>query len=326
MALDFPSSPTNGQTFNGYTYDAAKSVWAINASTITNMTVSDTAPSNPLSGDSWFDSTTGYVFVYYTDANSSQWVQTTGAYIDTALTNRVTTVESQVVPAGSLFPFAGASSPAGYALCDGASVSTTGTYARLFAVIGYTYGGSGASFNLPDLSTRVPTGYQAPTSLGTATITIATPGVVTLASHGLATGQIVYFTTTGALPTGITATTGRYWAIVLTSSTFRLASSLANALAGTAITTSGSQSGTHTVFSADFELGRSNGEESHTQTLTELVSHNHSNADGNSPTLLSAAGANYGVQYSATTTGATGGGLPMNNMQPYLTTNYIIKL
>jgi hypothetical protein len=94
MALDFPGFPANGQTFGGYTYDAAKGVWAINASTITNMTVSDTAPSNPLSGDSWFDSTTGYVFVYYTDANSSQWIQTTGAYIDTALTNRVTTIES----------------------------------------------------------------------------------------------------------------------------------------------------------------------------------------------------------------------------------------
>jgi hypothetical protein len=94
MALDFPTSPANGATYSGYTYDATKGVWVINSSTITNMTVSDTAPSNPLSGDSWFDSTTGYVFVYYTDADSSQWVQTTGAYIDTALTNRVTTVEN----------------------------------------------------------------------------------------------------------------------------------------------------------------------------------------------------------------------------------------
>jgi len=94
MALDFPTSPANGATYSGYTYDATKGVWVIPSSTITNMTVSDTAPSNPLSGDSWFDSTTGYVFVYYTDADSSQWVQSTGAYIDTALTNRVTTVEN----------------------------------------------------------------------------------------------------------------------------------------------------------------------------------------------------------------------------------------
>ena len=95
MALNFPSSPANGATYSGYTYNATKGVWEVISSTITNMTVSDTAPSNPLSGDSWFDSTTGYVFVYYTDADSSQWVQTTGAYIDTALTNRVTTVESR---------------------------------------------------------------------------------------------------------------------------------------------------------------------------------------------------------------------------------------
>lgn len=38
---------------------------------------------------------------------------------------------------------------AGYLLCNGASVSTT-TYSQLFAVINYNYGGSGASFNVPD--------------------------------------------------------------------------------------------------------------------------------------------------------------------------------
>jgi hypothetical protein len=59
------------------------------------MTVADNPPANPLSGDSWFDSTTGYVFVYYNDGDSSQWVQSTGAYIDTALTNRVTAVEQK---------------------------------------------------------------------------------------------------------------------------------------------------------------------------------------------------------------------------------------
>jgi hypothetical protein len=42
-------------------------------------------------------------------------------------------------------------------LCDGASLSTT-TYAALYAVIGYTYGGSGASFSVPDLRGRVPVG------------------------------------------------------------------------------------------------------------------------------------------------------------------------
>ena len=37
----------------------------------------------------------------------------------------------------------------GWLLCNGASYSTT-TYANLFAIIGYTYGGSGANFNVPN--------------------------------------------------------------------------------------------------------------------------------------------------------------------------------
>jgi hypothetical protein len=81
----------------------------------------------------------------------------------------------------------------------------------------------------------------------TVTITIAAPGVVTWTSHGLSTGTPVVFTTTGALPTGITAGT-TYYAVVITTSTFQIASSVANAIAATptVITTSGTQSGTHT--------------------------------------------------------------------------------
>jgi hypothetical protein len=79
----------------------------------------------------------------------------------------------------------------------------------------------------------------------TVTITIATPGVVTWSGHGLSTGTPVIFSTTGALPTGITAGT-TYYVIAVDTNTFRIATSLANALAGTAVNTSGSQSGTQT--------------------------------------------------------------------------------
>lgn len=84
------------------------------------------------------------------------------------------------------------------------------------------------------------------TTLGTFTVTIASPGVATLSAHGLATGDAVVPTTTGALPTGLTAGT-TYYVIVASSSTFKFATTLANALANTAINTSGSQSGTHTL-------------------------------------------------------------------------------
>ena len=51
---------------------------------------------------------------------------------------------------GQVCFFALSSAPSGFLKANGASLSTT-TYAALFAEIGYTFGGSGASFNLPDL-------------------------------------------------------------------------------------------------------------------------------------------------------------------------------
>jgi len=47
--------------------------------------------------------------------------------------------------------------PAGYLLCNGSSYSTS-TYASLFAVLGYTFGGSGGSFNVPNYTDRMPIG------------------------------------------------------------------------------------------------------------------------------------------------------------------------
>jgi hypothetical protein len=88
---------------------------------------------------------------------------------------------------------------------------------------------------------------DAGTVSATVTITIAAPGVVTWANHLLSTGTPVFFTTTGALPTGITAGT-TYFAVVTGINTFQLAASFADAVAATptVITTSGTQSGTHT--------------------------------------------------------------------------------
>ena len=82
-------------------------------------------------------------------------------------------------------------------------------------------------------------------SLGTATITIASPAVVTLTSHGLIAGDQVLFTTSGALPTGITASTNYYVISAgLTSDNFEISATSG----GSAINTSGSQSGTHTLY------------------------------------------------------------------------------
>ena len=68
---------------------------------------------------------------------------------------------SVLMPTGSIMPFAGASAPTGYLLCNDTPISRT-TYSALFAVIGTTYGvGDGAStFNIPDLRGRVIAGQD----------------------------------------------------------------------------------------------------------------------------------------------------------------------
>jgi microcystin-dependent protein/cytoskeletal protein CcmA (bactofilin family) len=53
-------------------------------------------------------------------------------------------------PPGTVITVAASTAPTGYLKANGASLNTT-TYASLFAAIGYTFGGSGASFTLPDL-------------------------------------------------------------------------------------------------------------------------------------------------------------------------------
>lgn len=52
-------------------------------------------------------------------------------------------------------------------VCDGSSVATA-DYQDLFAAIGYAFGGSGASFNLPDLRRRVPVGKSTSDNLADA--------------------------------------------------------------------------------------------------------------------------------------------------------------
>ena len=64
-----------------------------------------------------------------------------------------------LVPAGSMNMFAGSSAPTGYLLCDGSSYSTA-TYPDLFAVIGYTYGGSSGTFTVPDMRGRFGEGVS----------------------------------------------------------------------------------------------------------------------------------------------------------------------
>jgi phage-related tail fiber protein len=92
------------------------------------------------------------------------------------------------------------------------------------------------------------------------TITIASPGVVTWNNHGLSANDPVKFFTTGSLPSGLTAgthglvTAGTVYYVVassITADTFEVSTTPG----GSAVNTSGSQSGTQTAVVAPWGDG-----------------------------------------------------------------------
>lgn len=147
MAIDFPNSPSNGQIFTSGTrswqWDGA--VWNIYYAKPV-ITVQDSAPSSPASGDQWFESDTGRWLIYYDNA----WVEIGNSN------------DIGQIPVGTVNQYAGSSAPTGWLICDGTAISRT-TYASLFSVIGTTYGaGNGSTtFALPNLKGKIPVGYDA---------------------------------------------------------------------------------------------------------------------------------------------------------------------
>jgi microcystin-dependent protein len=75
---------------------------------------------------------------------------------------------------GEVKMWAGNTLPTGWLLCDGSSKSRT-TYDKLYNVIGTQYGGSGSTFNLPDMSNSFPIGNtRSSKNTGGSTVTLTT--------------------------------------------------------------------------------------------------------------------------------------------------------
>lgn len=143
---------------------------------------------------------------------------TTAKIADANVTNAklAADVTLALIPPGTLWPYAGRSAPSGWLLAYGQNVSRA-AYSALYSAI-------------------------APV-LGAVTVTIASPAVFTLSSHGLSVGDRIRLSTTGALPTGLAASTDYFVSAVPSSSTFRVSATLG----GSDVNTSGSQSGVHTA-------------------------------------------------------------------------------
>jgi len=136
----------------------------------------------------------------------------------------VTFAAIATAPSGSIVMWLNATAPFGWFLCDATAYNAT-TYPNMAATL------------IP-IASSVGRG----TAVGTFTVDAATD-VITLAAHGLATGNLVHVASTSTLPTGLSANTV-YYVRDTTSSTFKLAS--ASGSAAIDITSTGS--GTHSLY------------------------------------------------------------------------------
>ena len=201
-------------------------------------------------------------------------------------------------------------------------------------------------FRVPDLRGSVVIGSGQKTKAFTfvdADVNTSTDVITVDENDFLYTGQAVALTTSGTLPSGLSATT--YYVIRVSSTTIKLATSRANADDGTAVDiTAAAGGGTHTltltVNATSRAVGAEGGEELHTLQTEELASHIHeilnSYSGGTNDTNVISApndsnGRNDTPIYDDINSAddpyikSVGSDTPHNNMPPYVAINFIIK-
>lgn len=195
---------------------------------------------------------------------------------------------------GTIYMFGGSTAPEGFLVCDGSPVSRA-TYSDLFDVIGTDYGvGDGSTtFNLPDLSGRVvigvSTGYSRASTGGEETHTLVASEIPThghtIPSHG--------HTST------IKATTPK----------------LTHTITQPAFTYSAASGKNATSGSSGSKCSNSTTSTNATRSANLVVSNHTATACTKSGSVTDCAAFN---------SNSTGTGVAHDNMQPYVTLNFII--
>lgn len=204
-----------------------------------------------------------------------------------------------LTPPGAITEYAGSTAPNGYLLCDGTAVSRT-TYSVLFSVIGVTYGnGDGvATFNIPNLKGKVVVGFDS--------------GQTEFDALGETGGSKTNTLITSQLPahshTGTTDSAGTHTHNV-TDPGHTHAS---NAIGGQDNLGLCTADGNNTATVVDASQGELN---LHTVPFALTI---------NSATTGISIDSN-GAHTHTFTSNNTGNGDPINNLQPYIVLNYIIK-
>lgn len=114
-----------------------------------------------------------------TAANLLLTPQAAKAMIDNALSGQ----PDSGVPSGVMVPFAGKTVPDGWLLCNGASLAKA-AYPDLFNAIGYTWGGSGDTFYLPNYNGRHVLGTTYANNVGS-TVSAGLPDIRGYATSGI---------------------------------------------------------------------------------------------------------------------------------------------
>jgi microcystin-dependent protein len=164
-------------------------------------------------------------------------------------------LSTSILPPGLIMAFGGSVAPSGWLLCNGLAVSRT-TYLGIFNAIGTSYGsGDGSTtFNLPDLRGNFIRGVVGVSdkTFQTTDVDITTETITVVGHSFNRTGFQIRFTSTVTLPSPLVVGTS-YFAIVTGLNTFKVAASLSDAIAGTAINLTTVGTGIHTVI--QFEDG-----------------------------------------------------------------------
>lgn len=232
-------------------------------------------------------------------------------------------------PPGSIMMYALPTAPEGWLVCDGSAVSRT-LYSRLYSVIGDTYGaGDGVtSFNLPDFRGRVPVGMD--------------PVDSDFNAIGATGGEKTHLLTLAEMPShthsfswsGTTSSDAHTHTFSATSSSdahSHTFSDTSSSNGGHTHTTVASQvrgngtydfpvaSGSSRSFTTDITTGSAGAHTHSVSGTTSSDSHSHTvsgttSSDSHSHTVSGSGN-----------TGSAGSGQAHNNLQPYVTTQYIIK-
>jgi microcystin-dependent protein len=211
---------------------------------------------------------------------------------------------ADLVPAGVISQFAGATAPTGYLLCTGQEIAIS-DHSKLYSVLGTTYGsltnGSGGAgsthFRIPNLKGRVPVGIDTSQTefdalgetAGAKTVTLTTANMAAHTHSGSTGNQSANHTHSGSTGT-VSADhshTGPGWS--------------------DAVSTAGS------IF---YTTNRSFNNYGAMTTSGISANHTHSFSTG---------GVSANHTHSFSTDNGNGSATPVPNLQPYIVVNYIIK-